>query len=565
MLEGAPVRGWVPSGPSSRHDTPRKLPRCGGITPTSTLDPMDSSGHTGGAAVPGQCAFRLHRIDDVADGYEREPAVGRRTWRPDVVTLATREVPRARAAERSRQLQWLMAVLAGTVPLLLYGRRDLWADETVSAYLAALPATDLLQVLVQRELNGALHSVLLWTLPLGSADEWLLRLPSAVAIGVACLLIMRLLSRLVSPVWALVGGAVFAALPGVVEAAVSARSYALAVLTVALLAWLAERLTPARSLAYGVVAGLGLYAHFFVALVVVGHLVYLLLTRDPVLRRRSDILRAAVPLTLLALPLALFLFTPGNAGQVSWVPEPTPRLVLDYVARSVVGITAGDFSAVVTLLAVLLAAPALAALLALGRSSGAGSGSRRRCALLGLTTALSVVALAAAISLAKPLFVPRYLWLALPGVVLLMVAGAASLPRLVHPVAVAAWAAAVVSALSAFTPGTEAWGSAAAAVRERAAPGDAVDTYWTFLRPALTYYAPDQRAVDWAPFGPPSAEEFLTSATLDRRRTCLRPPPGGALWLLIVTGREEGPVASCTGTPVEVAVDHEDYRVLVIR
>lgn len=277
--------------------------------------------------------------------------------------------------------------------------------------------------------------------------------------------------------------------------------------------WLAERLTPARCLAYDVVAGLGLYAHFFVALAVAGHLVFLVATRDPVLRRPRGRDACGCAPRFACSPAGRLLAHPRQrrSGQLGAGADAEPGSRL-HRARGRWN-RRRDFSRIVTLLAVLLAAPVLAVPLATGRSPRAGFRDRRRCALLALTTALSVVALAAALSLAKPLFVPRYLWLALPRLAFLMVTGAASLPRLVQPLAIATSAAALASCLSGFTPGTEEWGSAAAAVSERAVPGDAVDTYWTFLRPALTYYAPEEPAADGAPFRPPSAQEFLTSAT----------------------------------------------------
>ena len=451
----------------------------------------------------------------------------------------------------------VLSLAVGLVPLAVFGRRQLWADETVSAYLARLPADELLRALWERELNGGLHSVLLWALQLGAAPEWLLRLPSALAVSLACWVLVGLVMRHVSPWLALLAGALFGLLPGVVEVAVNARSYAVAVLVVTVLSSLVDRLTPRRCLLYGLVAGVGLYAHFFVALVVLGHLAFLVLVRSPVLRRSRWLALAAVPLAVLAAPLAAFLVSPGNRGQVSWVPALTGELFVDYSARSVVGMV-GPSSRVLWLFLALVVPALVAGAVSLWRGA-------RRPALLGACTWLGVVLLAAAVSLAKPLFVPRYLWLALPGVVLLLVACVAAARRWLRAVVLLAWSGVLAVALPAVTPSTEAWGSGVAAVREVAQPGDAVDTYWTFLRPALTYYAPSDGAVDWTPAGPPSADELLTSATLSRRTSCLDPPPGGTLWLVVVTGREEGPVESCTGRPVERVVEEEGFRVLAVR
>lgn len=476
---------------------------------------------------------------------------------------ATVARPAAPAAAGRRDafpvVRLLLSLAAGLVPLAVHGRRQLWADETVSAYLARLPADDLLRALWERELNGAAHSVLLAGLRLGAADEWLLRLPSALAVAAACWVVIGVAARHLGRLHGLLAGALLGLLPGVVEVAANARSYALGVLVVAVLTSLVDRLTPRRCLAYGIVAGVGLYAHFFVALVVLGHLAFLLATRDPVLRRPRSLLLAAGPLAALALPLAAFLLSPGNRGQVSWVPPLTGELFVDYTARSVVGML-GSPTRVLLLLLVLLV-PALVAGL-LGRARGTG-----RPFALGAATWLSVVLLAAAVSLAKPLFVPRYLWLALPGVVLLLVAAHAAARPVLRPVVLLSWTAVVAVALPATTPSTEAWGDAVTAVRELAQPGDAVDSYWLFLRPALTYYAPPDGTggVDWTPAGPVSAEELLTSADLRPRTSCLQPPAGGTLWLVVVTGRAEGPVESCTERPVERAVEGDGYRVLAVR
>ena len=456
-------------------------------------------------------------------------------------------------------LRLVVSLAAGLLPLAVHGRRQLWADETVSAYLARLPADELLRALWERELNGGAHSVLLAVLGLGDADEWLLRLPSALAVAAACWVLIGLAARRLGAAYGLLAGVLLGLLPGVVEVAANARSYALGVLVVAVLTSLVDRLTLRRCLLYGVVAGVGLYAHFFVALVVVGHVGFLVATGDPVLRRPRSLLLAAGPLAVLAAPLAAFLVSPGNRGQVSWVPALTGELFVDYTARSVVGML-GSPTRVLVLFAVLVLPAVLAG--ALGRRRGTG-----RAALLGAFTWLSVVLLAAAVSLAKPLFVPRYLWLALPGVVLLVVACVAAARPVLRAVVLVCWAGVVAVALPATTPSTEAWGDGVSAVRDLAAPGDAVDTYWRFLRPALTYYAPPDGTggVDWTPAGPVSAEEFLTSADLRPRTSCLAPPTGGTLWLVVVTGRAEGPVESCTGRPVERAVEGDGYRVLAVR
>lgn len=478
-----------------------------------------------------------------------------------MTTTVARPAAPAAAARRDPfpVLRLLLSLAVGLVPLAVHGRRQLWADETVSAYLARLPADELLRALWERELNGGAHTVLLAVLRLGDAPEWLLRLPSALAVAAASWVLVGLAARRLGRAHGLLAGALLGLLPGVVEVAANARSYALGVLVVAVLTSLVDRLTPRRCLLYGVVAGVGLYTHFFVALVVVGHVVFLLATRDPVLRRPRSVLLAAVPLALSALPLAAFLVSPGNRGQVSWVPALTGDLFVDYTARSVVGIL-GSPTRVLVLVGLLLV-PALVAGL-LGRRAGTG-----RAALLGATTWLSMVLLAAAVSLVKPLFVPRYLWLALPGLVLLLVAAFAAARPVLRAVVLLCWAVAVAVALPATTPSTEAWGDGVDAARALAQPGDAVDTYWRFLRPALTYYAPPDGTggVDWTPAGPVSADEFLTSADLSPHTSCLAPPAGGTLWLVVVTGRAEGPVESCTGRPVERAVEGDGFVVLAVR
>jgi hypothetical protein len=253
-----------------------------------------------------------------------------------------------------------------------------------------------------------------------------------------------------------------------------ARSYALVLLLTTLATLLFLRLEErpgARRLGatYVAVGALALYAHFFAAFVLAGHLLALAITRRPL---RTQLLRLSA-IGVLAVPLALFtLFR--DEGQVSHLRRPTPGYVFDTL-RELAGGT--------RLLLAIYAVTVVVAVVGLLR--------RRDWPLVvAATWAATPVVGALVVSIAKPLFAPRFLIIAMPGIVLLVALG---LMRLRLPAAAVGLGAVLVlsSVHVARTLGhpQEDFRAATAYVLANARPGDAVAFYRTSRRIPFEYYA----------------------------------------------------------------------------
>jgi mannosyltransferase len=303
-------------------------------------------------------------------------------------------------------------------------RKSFWLDEGVSVMLARLDFSNLLHILWRREANMALYYGLLriW-LHFGSGDFFvrtLSALLSLAAIPVIYLLGRRLFSRGAG----LAAAALFSVHAWQVRYAQEARSYSLYVLLSALscLFFLMALEKPARRrwAAYVACSALALYSHFFSVLVVAAQWTAFrfLKTNESA---AAGFRRSLRLIALLFLPLAVFIAARG-AGPISWIARPglgdLHRFLLDLAGNG------GD---------PLLLAYAVSCALALA-AAGWTRGRRLPFAswryLFLLSWLLLPPAVTLAFSLARPVFLPRYLVIGVAPLTLLAAAGLARLrPR----------------------------------------------------------------------------------------------------------------------------------------
>lgn len=368
----------------------------------------------------------------------------------------------------------LAALTALALGIRLYElrRRSLWQDELNSLAAAALPLPDFLAAL-QVESNMALYywALFAWLRLVGlGADEVLVRLPSVI-LGAASVPLAFLLGRRLHSTAAGLGAAALLAVQafhGLMSQ--EARSYALLVdLTLLSYLLLDRALESGRRrdwLLHGLVSALAFYCHSYTLLVLLAQGVFVLSRRSwPALR--GLLLSGALTALLLAQAVPFFLRNAGG-GKLAWIP-PLDR---DDLQKFVV-----DFGGGIPWTLALYAA--LVALgLALPGPSARRPGYR---AWLLLTWLIVPIGLALAISIFKPVFMPRYLLGTLPALCLLAGIGLARLPR---PLALAGLAANLALTLSLFQGGryharpVEEWREAAAYATQRAEPGDG----WVFVQ-----------------------------------------------------------------------------------
>ncbi|HYZ78949.1 MAG TPA: glycosyltransferase family 39 protein [Gaiellaceae bacterium] len=381
---------------------------------------------------------------------------------------------------RSRRLSGAAAAVAVASGLGLYhlGSRSLWGDEAFSVTLARKPFGEFWRVVSESQANMSLYYFLLrpWT-ALGDGEA-VVRLLSLLAGVLAVAVLYRAAERLFDRRIATLAALLLAVNGFFLRYAQEARSYALVLLlttlaTVLFLRLQVERATRSLDAAYVVVGALALYAHYFAAFVLAGHLLALAVAGRPL---RAQLLRLGGVGVLVA-PLALFALY-RDAGQVSHLTRPTPSSVVDALRMLAGGMRS------------LLALYGLAVLLA-GAAWLRRRGWRRDWPMVNAATwAATPVVGAIVVSLGKPLFAPRFLIVALPGIVLLVAAGLARLPL---PATTAAGA--LVLALSSLhvlqTQGKpqEDFRAATEFVLANERPGDAAAFYRTSRRIPFEYYA----------------------------------------------------------------------------
>ena len=315
------------------------------------------------------------------------------------------------------------------------GTPSLWRDEVSSVVFAKGSLGDLLTIIGRDRdavglANMATYYLLLhFWLAVGETESRIRLL--SVLFGVASVVPVYFIARRLGG-WLAAGlaAAIFALIPYVIHYSQEARGYSLAMLIGGALTWLVligvERGRGAwwPWLAYGLIAALGLYVHFFVALVVAAHGLWLLVTRQ--VPGWRGIAAGGIPLLLAAAPIPLIIVQFG--GEHGWIPPfNLPRFY-----GAVVELT-GSLWLLIGLTALLVVAAVL----------------RRRDPRVWLLIAsvLLPIAVVAVVSLFKPFFIPRYVIMVLPMLaVLASVALVAVRPVLLRAVLVAALFVALVLA-----------------------------------------------------------------------------------------------------------------------
>lgn len=361
-----------------------------------------------------------------------------------------------------------------TFPFL--GGRSLWLDEALSLQIAGS------WEFIQAESNMWLYHVLLalW-LKIGTS-EWVMRSLSAVC-AVATIPAMYLLARqLLGSHAARIAVVLLSINIMFLSYAQEARGYSLLVLLVTLSSHFFLRLLNGGrlrdGLAYSLLNGLAIYAHFFAVPVIGVQLASVVFMRK---REVPWMLLVLSVLGTFALCLPLLILAPFDSAQVGWISEPDLRKVkrlfeelaggktLLYVVNIVIGWG---------LISVVKA-----------RKSPMSLDAQRTHAFLLLWLLAPVFAAWTFSHLVQPLFASRYLIICLPPTVLLLASGVARLPR--------AWARGIVLvAIAAATwPSAddpyrtrEAWREATTYVLSQAEPGDLVVFYAAVAKVPFEYY-----------------------------------------------------------------------------
>ncbi|MFG2971642.1 hypothetical protein ACGFYY_01395 [Streptomyces sp. NPDC048331] len=203
---------------------------------------------------------------------------------------------------------------------------SMWRDESVTWQVAHRPLGQIVELLGRVDAVHGLHYLLMHGLyQVWEGGLWALRLPSVAATALAAAGVAAVAHRLAGERAALLAGCVYAVLPPVQMYAQEGRSYAL---VAAAVAWATYLMLCERWPAYTVVLLLGCWLHEFAALALLAHACTA--WRSPGWRRAAAVVAA------LLLPLAVVSARQAEQ-QLGWLGRPSWQ---DWVAYGVVGAAA---------------------------------------------------------------------------------------------------------------------------------------------------------------------------------------------------------------------------------
>ena len=254
-----------------------------------------------------------------------------------------------------------------------------------------------------------------------------LRMPSAIAVGIAAALVMILGRQLCKPRLAVIAAIAFCLIPRVTWMGTEGRSYALtatlAVLaTVALLRAIRVG-TRASWIVYGVVALLSVTLFIYLALVIVAHgltVAWMAGGQNPASRRvaRNWLVSAAIA-GAASIPFATEVVS--QSGQLSWIP-PLSASTVQGVLRSQ-WFYSSEWFAMASWAFIMLGVAVMLRRLVLSRWSGIDHAARIFPAVVIPALVAPTIALLVISVVHQPIYQPRYLAMCTPFVALAIAAG----------------------------------------------------------------------------------------------------------------------------------------------
>jgi len=376
------------------------------------------------------------------DAVTTKPAAGQ----PDAVTAGETDVTAGAAKPYDIGPVWallLPPLAALALSLWNITTPSFWRDEAATIAAVKRPFGDLITMLGNVDAVHAAYYIMMWPIEhlLGSG-EFVMRLPSAIAVAVTAAFVAAIGRRVVSPWVGLAAGLLFAVLPVATRYGQDARSYALVVGMATVASYLLIRAIGAEPSArrrwmigYGAsLAALGIL-NIFGLLLIPAHAVTVALRY----RREKggqgakalaiEWLVAAVAGVLLSGPLLVLGFE--QRGQVAWIAHNQSSSGL-YTLVTLSG------SALVTV----VVAGVIAIALILSSEAGRATPARRaawrwQLSELSLPWLLVPPVLLVGASVVSPIYTSRYVLMCIPAAALIGGMAVVALGRVVGPVALA--------------------------------------------------------------------------------------------------------------------------------
>lgn len=326
----------------------------------------------------------------------------------------------------NRVVVWLalggITALGAALQVHAITAKSFWLDEGSSITMARLDWFNFLRILWRREMNMVLYYLLLrgW-LHLGDSVAWIRGL--SVVFAVAAIPAIFLLGRkMLGTSFGLVSALLLSVNAFQVRYAQEARTYTLLVLLLIVSTYfLVSGMESGRRGDwnwYIVFSSLAIYAHFFAVLVVIAHWVALRLTSRigvvaPGKEIRPQFRRAARLVAVWTAPIWIFIATTG-AGPIAWIPRPGVGDIIGLLKK-----LSGNAETMQLIV--------YSAFVILGLIAGAVAIRRRRPDSFAYVTLacwfLVPLVIVLLVSIARPVFAPRYLMISLPAWLMLAAAG----------------------------------------------------------------------------------------------------------------------------------------------
>ena len=473
-------------------------------------------------------------------------------------------------SRRTTRLFAIALIVAGAAWLRFHAiaAKSFWIDEGASVAIARMDWYDFARLLWRREANMTLYYLLLrgWVY-LGGSETWIRAL--SVIFALATLPVVYLLGkRLFGRRAAMVACVLLAVNAFHIRYSQEARSYTLVVLLVSLASLLlvsaTQRSAAGRSshrlwTAYTITASLAVYAQFYAVLVVGAHSVWMLWrnrtqpSTDATREMNVEFRRALIRFSALTTPIWVFIILTG-AGPLRWLERPGIGSIREFMS-ALTG-NAGWLLTLPYVVMMILAAAGRRKILPVGALPGAVQ--------FALSWLLLPIVVTLAVSVIHPVFLPRYLIVCLPALVLLAGAGVMQLPNLA--------ASAVLIGMTALSmQGTasyygrdfdllrEDWRDASAYVLDHQQSGDAIlfhanqgrmpFEYYAQLwkRPEPTIFFPGHNdLVTWRDFmGSPSAHQVEAAVS-----------GGGRVWLILSHTNDSDATTSAVTKTLQKYLSH---------
>lgn len=388
------------------------------------------------------------------------------------------------------------AVLAAAF-LSLYdiGKRSIWYDEAFSIAYSSLDWSGLLEHIWKNEPNMCFYSVLLKLWLLIGTDEFAVRSLSAVfavtTVPVVYLIGKRLFDVRVglTAAWLLSVNAFF------IRYAQEARSYSLVLCLVCISTYYFIRSIEKKSrknwAIYVITSVLAVYSHFFATLIILCHAVSILfLDREDIPPLREMLVIGCV-FILFLIPFG-YLIVSNDSGQVNWIPEVSAKSLTDLLMN-----LAGREEKPIAILSLFLSMTGLIRLFRTQRNSQ-NTITARRSLLVFIWLALPI-AVAAAVSLFKPIFVDRYFIVCLPALMLSAGLGLAGIQnsRIYFTAASVTLIISVIAVISSYqSQEDDDWRGATGFIYSSADAGDATIFLLPYNKLAFEYYRSRQFLAD---------------------------------------------------------------------